>query len=194
MAKAKGATTEAIDTACLDSRHERFCREYIHNGGNGTRAYMKVYPAAAYNSARALASELLTNLNILERIKELRTEREKRLDVSGDKIIRELAKLAFFNSQDLYDDDGRVKPIHELDRDTAAAITSIEVVERVTGDGDTGALEFTRKIRMADKKAALELLGKNQGLWETKQAPPDEGGINAVCRAFAEAMAQPKTA
>ena len=155
---------------------------------------MKVYPAVTYDSARTLAAPLFANLCVKERIKELRAEREKRLDVSGDRIIRELAKLAFFNSQDLYDDDGRVKPIHELDRDTAAAITSVEVEERVTGEGETGTLEFTRKIKMADKKGALELLGKNQGLWEAKQAPPDEGGINAVCRAFAEAMARPKTA
>lgn len=48
----------------LSDKHRAFIDEYFLNGYNATRAYMKIYPKSGYESARALASALLTNVNI----------------------------------------------------------------------------------------------------------------------------------
>lgn len=51
---------------------ERFCWEYVRNGGNGTRAYLVVHPDAKESTARSNASKLLTSGNIKERISQVR--------------------------------------------------------------------------------------------------------------------------
>ena len=39
-----------------------------------------------------------------------------------DRVLTEYAKLAFLDIRKAFDEDGNLKPIHELDDDTAAAI------------------------------------------------------------------------
>lgn len=158
---------DVIDTAILldNPRHERFCREYLIDR-NGTRAYMRVYPNSSYDAARNSAAELLANPCIRARIDEVEKEILRRLEVTPERITAELAKLAFFNAKDLYDNDGNLKDIHSLDPDVTAAITSIKVASRVTGD-EKDCLEITREVKLADKKGCLELLGKKLKMFTT---------------------------
>ena len=60
----------------LTVKHELFCQKYIEFRGNGVKAYCEAYDkdfydAKEYNSSKKLASELLTNVNIVTRIREL---------------------------------------------------------------------------------------------------------------------------
>lgn len=150
----------------LKPEHERFCREYILDD-NGTRAYQRAYPNSGYDSARDSASKLLAKPCISARIAELRAERNKRLEISADKVLRRLEARASANVRDLYRPDGSFIPVHELDPDVAIAIKSIEVDEIFAGKGDERiAIGITRKITMLDGKASDELLGKNLKLWK----------------------------
>lgn len=171
---AKKATKTAgggADDFELSDKHERFCREY-RKDHNATQAYLRTYPACTYATAKTNGNELLTKTVIRQKIDALNDAVNKRLELTKENVLRELQKLAFANAADLYDDDGRVKSIGELDRETSAAITGVEVVERIVGDGD--ALEITRKIKLADKRAALELLAKHLNLLGGAQDPDDE--------------------
>jgi len=78
----------------LSTQHEAFCQSFVEDL-NGTLAYYKAYPNIKRTSAAASASQLLTNVKIQVRIKELTAERNKRLQVSRERIIRELAVTAF---------------------------------------------------------------------------------------------------
>ncbi len=73
----------------LSRKHEKFINEYL-KCWNGTRAYMRVYPKAAYDSARAKASELLANDNI----KAVITERMNEAHMSADEALEILAAHA----------------------------------------------------------------------------------------------------
>ena len=55
----------------LNQKQEAFCLEYCTNGGDGTAAYIKAYHPKNKRTAAACASRLLTNANILKRIRAL---------------------------------------------------------------------------------------------------------------------------
>ena len=55
----------------LNQKQEAFCLEYCTNGGDGTAAYIKAYHPANKRTAAACASRLLTDANILRRIRAL---------------------------------------------------------------------------------------------------------------------------
>lgn len=58
----------------LTEQQELFCEFYAQDEelfANGVKCYMKAYPDSDYNTAKANASRLLTNANILARINEL---------------------------------------------------------------------------------------------------------------------------
>lgn len=164
----------------LKAEHERFCGEYIIDD-NATRSYMRVYPECGYNSARALSSKLLTNVSIMARVEELREKRNKRLEISADKVLRRLEARASVTPRDLYQADGTFIPIHELHPDIAIGIKSVEVAELYAGTGDQRtAIGLVRKITMNDGKASDELLGKNLKLW--KEAGTDDNPVVVVNR------------
>jgi hypothetical protein len=81
-----------------------FVAAYFEENMNGTRAYMKLHPKASYESARALASQTLTNVNIRAEIKRRLNERA----MSAEEAIYRLGEIG---RADLFpfiriDDDG----------------------------------------------------------------------------------------
>lgn len=150
----------------LSASHDRFCREYIIDD-NQTRAYMRAYPDSTYEAAAVSAHHLLKNPKICARIDTLRAERNKRLEINADKVLRRLEARASVTPRDFYKADGSFIPIHELDADVAIGIKSIEVAEFFDGGGPgKQAIGLIRKITMVDGKASDDLLGRNLNLWK----------------------------
>ncbi|MGV3682670.1 MAG: terminase small subunit [Acidovorax sp.] len=79
-------------------------------------------------------------------------------------VVRELASIAFFDIRRIFNDDGSLKRVQELDCATAAAIASIEVVEI----GPGGQLELGKKFKSPEKLKALDLLGTHLGMFAKK--------------------------
>lgn len=79
-------------------------------------------------------------------------------------VLRELAGIAFFDIRKLFNDDGSLKRVQDLDGATAAAIASIEVVEI----GPGGQLELGKKFKSPEKLKALDLLGTHLGMFAKK--------------------------
>lgn len=165
-AKEKPAPKETgISVVELTAKEEHFCREYVcDHAMNATQSYLRAFPGVTYNTARTEGSRLLANPNITARVEELKQERYARLEISPERVLSELSKLAFYDPRAFHDEDGRLKPIHELPADAAAVIGGIETFHKVTGDEKDG-LCITTKIKLPDKKGALELLGKHLKLW-----------------------------
>jgi phage terminase small subunit len=83
----------------LDSeRFEIFAQEYCKDF-NATRAAI----AAGYskNGAQVKGSNLLSNVIVKQRIKDITSKRTSKLEITGERILAELAKIAFIN--DSYD-------------------------------------------------------------------------------------------
>lgn len=144
----------------LTAKQAAFVREYLVDL-NATQAAIR----AGYSkkTANVIASELLAKPNIQSAIQEEMKKRAERTEITADKVLKEFAKLAFFDPRKLFDDKGNPKDITELDDDTAAALAGLDVVQDF--DPDTGVTSYTKKYKLASKQAALDSLGRHLGMF-----------------------------
>lgn len=140
----------------LTKKQKLFVEEYLIDL-NATQAAIRAGYSPA--SAKEIGSENLTKPDIASRINKAMAERSRRTGVNADRVIRELAKIAFINPSDLIDSEtATVKPMAAAE-DTAV-IQSVKV--KCYNDG------VEREIKLADKLKALELLGKHLGMFTDK--------------------------
>lgn len=141
----------------LTAKQRRFVDEYIKDLNASQAAIRAGYSAI---SARNISSSLMTKANIQQEIAERMGKRSERTAITADRVLQELARLAFLDVRKAYTPDGALKPIHELDDDTAAAIAGMDIIE-FGGDEQSGVV---KKIKLSDKKGALELLMRHLGM------------------------------
>ncbi len=146
--------------AKLKKEWDKFCHEYIIQGKNGTKAYMKVFPDSSYDSARMSAARLLAKDNIKERIDELAQDLEKSLGLSKQKVILEFMNLAFSRFDSFNKDWLTLKEFNDLTPEELACIQEINKETFTLQDGST---KDTVKIKLYDKQRALENLSKLMG-------------------------------
>lgn len=148
---------------------KRFADEYLIDL-NATRAYKVAYPNCKKDETAAQAgSRLLRNVKVKEYIDIRQKKLEEKSGVTQQRIIEELAKIAFADIRKAYDKNGNLRPIQDLDDDTAGAIIGVESFEEYDGRGDDREyIGDTKKIKMADKIRAAELLGKHLGMFKEK--------------------------
>lgn len=92
------------------------------------------------------------------------------MDISAERILQELARLAFIDPAKLFDEAGEIKPIHEMDEDSRRAIVGLahEKLFEHFGKGQAKRVGTISKLKLADKTRALELLGKYRKLFTEK--------------------------
>ena len=146
-----------------------FCNEYIKDF-NATRSYKAVYSKCKSDEvANAASSRLLRNVKIKEYIEQLKEELKAQGKVTQEMIMQELVKIGFSDIRKLYTEHGSLKNIQDIDDNTVAAISSIESFEEYEGKGkDREYIGDTKKIKMYSKEKALELLGKQIGMFKDK--------------------------
>lgn len=149
----------------LTKRQKLFVREYIADL-NATQAYIRAGYSA--KTANVCGPRLLSNVSVAAAVQAAKEAREYRTEVTADRVIKELARLAFSDTRKLFDGDGTPLDITDLDDDTAACITGVDVQQIKLGDGSDDSVAQVKKIRMADKVRALELLSKHLGLLTDK--------------------------
>lgn len=141
----------------MTKKQKRFAEEYLIDL-NATQAAIR----AGYSpdTAKEIGCENLTKPNIRACVDREMAERSKRTGVNADRVVRELAKIAFVNAADVINaKDATLR--NDASEDDTAAIQSV----KVKTFGDDG---LEREIKMADKLKALELLGKHLGMFKDK--------------------------
>lgn len=166
----------------LTPKQKRFVAEYLVDLNATAAARRAGYSA---KTADRIGPELLGKTCVSEAIQQAIREREKRTEITQDMVLRETAKLAFFDIRKMFDKDGKPLDIPKLDADTAAALVGLDVQDVADNDGDY--VGFVKKYKMADKLKALELLGKHLGTWEPKDdGPKDETEEDDLSRSLRE--------
>lgn len=147
--------------AKLTAKQQRFCDEYLIDL-NATQAAIRAgYKRSDYTDTNA--NKLLENTRIAETIEKAMAERSKRTGINQDRVIQELARIAFVNASDVIDpEDASVRP--DATEDDLACIQSVKVK---TMDGEKGS-SIEREVKLNDKMKALELLGKHLGMFKDK--------------------------
>lgn len=148
-----------------------FCNLFVLEGLSGNACYRRLTGSTANHNVVAVAVRQIRKRPIVAaRIAELRATLNEKAMLSKVDVLNELAKIAMFDIRNLYDDDGELIPLHELDDATAACITGIEAqrLNTPTTEDPTKTTLLTAKVKLADKRAALVDIGKALGMFTDK--------------------------
>jgi phage terminase small subunit len=175
-------TMATTDRDGLTIKQERFAQRYVELG-NASEAYRQSYDASAMKpeTINRSAKELLDNHKVAARIEGLQDLALKRHQVTIDRVIAEYARLAFLDVRKAFNDQGDLLPIHEIDDDTAAAISGIEC-EAIIEGRDRTPVGTLKKIKLADKKGALDSIAKYLGMFIDKTEITGKDGVPLVPR------------
>lgn len=143
----------------LSEQRQRFVDEYLIDL-NGTQAAIRA--GYSVKTAQEQSSRLLSNVMVQEAISKAMAARSKRTGVNQDRVVLELAKIAFVKMTDVVDSNGRIR--EDATDDDLACIESIKYKE---SDNEFGG-SVEREVKIGSKLKALELLGKHLGMWNDK--------------------------
>jgi len=133
--------------------------------GDKTACYMAIHPRCKKaSSASPKACEYFNHPIVQERLNETLEAIGRKSDITQERVLREVARLTFYDVRKLTDENDQPIPISKLDDDIAAAIVGVKVTT-VLGNEDTPAM--TRyEYKLADKNSAAEKLMKYLGMYE----------------------------
>ena len=143
----------------MTEKQKIFADEYLIDL-NATRAYRKAYPSVKRDETAAQAgSRMLRNVKVAAYIQERMQERQKRTEITQDRVLQELAAIAFAKVTDyseVKDECVKIKDTKDLDEQQIRAIAGIK-------EG-----KFGIEVKLNDKEKALELLGRHLGMFKDK--------------------------
>jgi len=167
--------------AMLNKRQRQFCEEYLIDL-NATQAAIRAGYKEKYASTNA--HKLLQITAIKEKIDELMALRAKRTEITQDRVLRELAIIAFSNAADyasvvereafLEAEDGEKIKLLDEDGKPVMYRTVEPVLTADLTEDQKRALSVIKKgrdgfeVKPYDKVRALELLGKHLGMFTDK--------------------------
>ena len=181
-------------SVALNDRQKRFVEEYLVDL-NATQAAIR----AGYKgkNARAMGAENLTKPDIAGAIQQAMIERQKRVEITQDMVLKELAKVAFSNGSDFAQVVCREMPVDIVDEE--GNIQTVTRLQQVVETKDTTTIPLDKRAAISlikqgrngievvsyDKLKALELLGKHLGMFDSKSAQNSEGENNLLDRLVA---------
>ena len=143
----------------MTEKQKIFADEYLIDL-NATRAYKVAYPSVKKDETAAQAgSRMLRNVKVAAYIQKRMEERQKRTEITQDRVLQELAAIAFAKATDyaeIKNECVRIRDTAELDEQQIRALAGIE-------EG-----KFGIKVKLNDKEKALELLGRHLGMFKDK--------------------------
>ena len=150
----------------LNDKQERFCYEYCIDL-NATQAAIRA--GYSENTARSIASALLTKINIKTKIKYLQDNLAETAGLSRLKVLNEHMKLAFSSIADLHNTWIKRKDFESLTDDQKACIAEIDTKVKTEWEYDPDtkerepiSVEYVR-IKLFDKQKALDAITKMLG-------------------------------
>ena len=141
------------------TKQDLFVKEYLKDL-NGTQAYIRAgYKAKDENTAAVNASKLLRNTKVQEKIQVAMKEREKRTEITQDRVLKEIANLAFTDRTgivNLKDNSLIIKNVDQLSPEQKASISGVKETK------------FGIEVTFYNKEKALEMLGRHLGMFTEK--------------------------
>lgn len=154
--------------APLSTMQLRFVEEYLQEpkfpGAAARRA------GYASSSASQQANNLLRDPRVKAAIEEANSRAIKKLGITQERVLQELALIAFANTKEMIRQDADGDDYIDLSvlqgRDKA---TPIEVsASTIKGKGGKVTNMSVRTVKISDKTAALQLLGKHLNMFKDK--------------------------
>src|SRR4051812_5905289 len=169
----------------LNDRQCRFVEQYLVDLNATQAAIRSGYSAATANQ---IGARLLANVKVAAAIAEAQAARSRRTEVTADRVVLELARVAFGDPRrgmSWGPGGGRLRPSAELADEEAALVA--EGSQTVTEAGGTV------RLKAVDKLGALRLLGQHLGMFGERASPgavagaPEPGPLETVADVRREA-------
>jgi phage terminase small subunit len=155
-------------------KHEQFCQA-IHQG----KSYGEAHKIAGFSGDRRSAWTMRRRSDVVRRLDELNAlalDRERaaiarakeKYAVTTERLVAELARIGFSNIEDYLTIDSNGEPKIDLakaTRDEKSVISEIMVDTYMDGRGEDAREVRRVRIKLHDKIAALNSLGRHLGLF-----------------------------
>ena len=136
--------------------------------GNATKSVI----AAGYSAATAgvTGSKLLRKAKIAEELANLRKKLLSKLEITAEKVLEGLGELAFFDPRKMFNPDGSLKRVTDMDDATVHALAGMDVEKlfKHFGKGQAEEIGTITIVRLADRGLNLERLGRHFKLFTDK--------------------------
>ena len=136
-------------------RRTRFCEEYLANGHKASAAAVAVGYAGGRSAGR-IGHKFLAELKASGELAAAARQRAEAAELETVRTLREVARIAYGDLGRLFDAEGRMIPVADLDEDVRAMIASIDLWP----DGTP------KRIRLWSKIEALDMAMRHAGLFE----------------------------
>ena len=148
----------------MSPRQERFALEYLIDS-NATQAAIR----AGYSkrTAKVTGCRLLTNVNVAGAIAESKARIADRAELTAQRVLEEIRRLAFCDARQFFDEAGNLKPLTALTAADGSVLAGFEIINKNAEAGD-GVIDTVHKIKLWDKTRALEMAAKYFGLLTEK--------------------------
>lgn len=143
-----------------DPAYEKFAQGLVAG-----KTAIKAFTDAGFAHNYGNCIRLKQHPDVKARVAEILGRAANRAEITIADVVTELAKIGFVDIRGMFTDDGSIKRVEDIDDDTAAAISSIEVITRRVPGGDADEVEQVAKFKLYDKRAALVDIGKHLGMF-----------------------------
>jgi phage terminase small subunit len=145
----------------LTERQIRLIDEYLIDLNGMAAARRAGY---ATRGASRVACAILKQPNVKRELRKRMTARATRTRITADRVLKEYARIAFADIR-RYTETGAggmtVRSLESVSEDDSAAIAEMSV---------PGTKEGVTRIKLHDKKRALDAIARHLGLFDTKHA------------------------
>ena len=146
----------------ITNKQKQFCIEYLIDF-NATQAAIRT--GYSPRSARQIGSDLLTKHDNQQEIQRIAKNAVNKTEVSVERIVKEYADIAFSDIGKLFDENGKLLELDQIDKGTASALKQYTVRK-----SKNKSQEIT-KIVFHDKISALNVLAKYLNLDKYQDRP-----------------------
>lgn len=174
----------------LTSKQQLFVDEYMIDR-NATQAAIRAGYSAA--TAEQQGSRLLRNVQVKAAVDERVSKMAEKLEISAERVLRELALIGFSNMADYMRPGFEGDPVLDfsnLTRDQAAALAEVTVEDFKDGRGEDARDVRRVKFKLSDKRAALVDLGRHLKLFTDKLEHDVSADLASVLQAAKERAAR----
>lgn len=167
--------------AKLTDKQQRFCDEYLIDL-NATQAAIRA--GYSVKTASEQGVRLLRNVKVQECIQERKKDRAERTEITQDRVLAELAAIAFSKATDYVkiveqhaaftSDEGVRSPLYDENGNPVMVQNVQLVLTENLNDTQVKAIAGIKQgkngieLSMCNKERALEMLGRHLGMWTEK--------------------------
>lgn len=162
----------------LTEKQKRFCHEYIIDL-NATQSAIRA--GYSLKTAGSIGERILKNVEIQSQIKILMKDREKRTNLTADKVINEISKVCFVDIKNYLSFDNvngiTFKNSDEVD---GTMISEVSSVTTTVTSGEFTTTKTTLKLKLHDKMKGLEMAGRHLKMFEQSPNQLNDMEIEAL--------------